>query len=136
MKKAIVAFSILLGVLNAKADVITNYVYVVSNIFNNVYSESIITQKVKSTHTDYYFTNYVSIVTNVYQTTFQTNIEVNVIFDNFEPWVIAASNYAANASSYADDAAQSATTAGASASTILPHHPSRMKEVVERPLRP
>lgn len=121
MKKAIVAFSILLGVLNAKADVITNYVYIVSNIFNNVYSESIITQKVKSTHTDYYFTNHVSIVTNVYQTTFQTNIEVNVIFDNFEPWVIAASNYAANASSYADDAAQSATTAGASASTAAMH---------------
>lgn len=117
MKKAVVAFSIILGAIAVKADVITNYVYIVSNIFNNVYSESIITQKVKSTHTDYYFTNYVSIVTNVYQTTFQTNIEVNVIFDNFEPWVNAASNYAANASSFAGDAAQSATTAGASAST-------------------
>lgn len=123
MKKAIIAFSIFLAAFTAKADVITNYVYVVSNIFNNVYSESIITQKVKSTHTDYYFTNYVSIVTNVYlnQTTYQTNIEVNVIFDNFEPWVIAASNYAANASSFADDAAQSATTAGASASTAAMH---------------
>jgi len=123
MKKAIVIFSIVLGVLTARADVITNYVYIVSNIFHNVYSESIITQKVKSTHTDYYFTNYVSIVTNVYQyqTTFQTNIEVNVIFDNFEPWVIAASNYAANAESYATNAAESATTAGASASTAAMH---------------
>lgn len=123
MKKAIIAFSIFLAAFTAKADVITNYVYVVSNIFNNVYSESIITQKVKSTHTDYYFTNYVSIVTNVYQyqTTYQTNIEVNVIFDNFEPWVIAASNYAANASSFADDAAQSATTANGSASTAAMH---------------
>lgn len=123
MKKAIIAFSIFLAAFTAKADVITNYVYVVSNIFNNVYSESIITQKVKSTHTDYYFTNYVTIVTNVYlnQTTYQTNIEVNVIFDNFEPWVIAASNYAANASSFADDAAQSATTANGSASTAAMH---------------
>lgn len=117
MKKSIVALAIAFGAVGVKADVITNYVYVVSNIFNNVYSESIITQKVKSTHTDYYFTNYVSIVTNVYQTTFQTNIEVDVIFDNFEPWVIAASNYAANASSYADDSAASASSASSSASS-------------------
>lgn len=121
MKKAIVAFSIVLGVLTAKADTITNYVYTVSNIFNNVYSESVITQKIKSTHTDYFFTNYVSLVTNVYQTTFQTNIEVDVIFDNFEPWVLAASNHAANAESFAADAAQSATEAGGSASTAAMH---------------
>ena len=117
MKKTLIALSIVICALTAKADVITNYVYIVSNIFNNVYSELVITQKVKSTHTDYYFTNYVSIVTNVYQTTFQTNIEVDVIFDNFEPWVLAASNHAANAESFSSDAAQSATTAGASAST-------------------
>ena len=117
MKKTLIALSIVICALTAKADVITNYVYIVSNIFNNVYSELVITQKVKSTHTDYYFTNYVSVVTNVYQTTFQTNIEVDVIFDNFEPWVLAASNHAANAESFSSDAAQSATTAGASAST-------------------
>jgi len=101
--------------------VLTNYVYIVSNIFNNVYSESIVTQKVKSSHTDYYFTNYVSVVTNVYQTTFRTNVDVTVIFDNFEPWVLAASNHAANAESFAADAAQSATTAGGSASTAAMH---------------
>ena len=117
MKKAVLAIAIALGAFTGKADVITNYVYVVSNIFNNVYSESVVTQKVKSTHTNYYFTNYVSVVTNVYQTTFQTNIEVNVIFDNFEPWVIAASNQAANASSFASAAASNATDAASSASS-------------------
>ena len=117
MKKAVLAIAIALGAFTGKADVITNYVYVVSNIFNNVYSESVVTQKVKSTHTNYYFTNYVSVVTNVYQTTYQTNIEVNVIFDNFEPWVIAASNQAANASSFASAAASNATDAASSASS-------------------
>lgn len=121
MKKTAFAFCVLLVTSAVRADVLTNYVYIVSNIFNNVYSESIVTQKVKSSHTDYYFTNYVSVVTNVYQTTFQTNIEVDVIFDNFEPWVLAASNHAANAESFSSDAAQSATTAGASASTAAAH---------------
>lgn len=116
MKKAIICLAILLGVTTVRATVTTNYVYVVSNIFNNVYNETIITQKVKNTHTDYYYTNYVSVVTNIYQTTFRTNVNVNVIFDNFEPWVNAASNAAANASSFADQSAASATAAGSSAS--------------------
>lgn len=117
MKKAVLALGIILGMLSVKADVVTNYVYVVSNIFNNVYSTTVITQKVKSTHTDYYFTNYVSVVTNIHQTTFKTNIEVNVIFDNFEPWVIAASNQAVNAASFAAASASNATDAAASASS-------------------
>ena len=115
MKKSIVCIGILLGCLNARASVVTNWVYVVSNIFNNVYSESIVTQKVKNSHTDYYFTNYVSVVTNVYQTTFRTNINMNVIFDNFGPYVSAASNAAANASSYASSAA---TWASSTSSTL------------------
>ena len=117
MKKSILAIAIVLAALTVKADVITNYVYVVSNIFNNVYTENVITQKVKNTHYNYYFTNYVSVVTNVFQTTFKTNIEVNVIFDNFEPWVNAASNAAANASSLASAAAAKATAAASSASS-------------------
>ena len=116
MKKSIICIGIVLGCLNVRASVVTNYVYVISNIFNNVYTENVVTQKVKNTHYNYYFTNYVSVVTNVYQTTFCTNIDVNVIFDNFGPWVNAASNSAANASSYANSAAASATAAGSSAS--------------------
>lgn len=111
MKKAILAFCCAVGVFAARADVITNYVYVVSNIFHNVYSESIVTQKVKSSHTDYYFTNHVTTVNNVYETTFRTNVDVTVVFDNFEPWVAAASNAAARASSSASTAADYAGSA-------------------------
>ena len=119
MKKTIIAMWILLAGLNAKATVITNWVYVVSNIFHNVYTENVVTQKVKNTHANYYFTNTVSVVTNIYQTTFRTNINVNVIFDNFGPYVNAASNAAANAQSYANSSAASATAAGQSASSAL-----------------
>jgi hypothetical protein len=117
MKKSVLAIAIALGAFTVKADVITNYVYVVSNIFNNVYTENVITQKIKNTHYNYYFTNYVSVVTNVFQTTFKTNIEVNVIFDNFDPFVNAASNAAANASSFANNAAAKATAAASAASS-------------------
>ena len=110
MKKAILALVILFDTF-ADADTITNYVYTVSNIFHNVYSESIITQKVKSSHTDYYFTNYVTTVTNVFLTTYQTNMNVNVLYENFGPYVNAASNFAESASSFATSAADSATDA-------------------------
>lgn len=116
MKKAILAIGLVWGAWCGEAKTITNYVYVVSNIFNNVYTESVITQKIQSTHTDYYFTNYVTSVTNYTQITFRTNVNVNVIYDNFDPWVIAASNQADNASSFASSAAASATDAASSAS--------------------
>ena len=116
MKKSIVCIGIVLGCMGVRATVITNYVYVVSNIFNNVYTESVVTQKVKSSHTDYFYTNYVSVVTNVYMTTYRTNVNYNVLFDNFGPWVNAASNAAVNASSYANSAASNSTAAASSAS--------------------
>ena len=115
MKKTIACICILFGVLGVRADVRTNYVYVVSNIFNNVYTESIVTQKVKSSHTDFYYTNYVSVVTNVYQTTFRTNVSVNV--DVSQTYVNAAANAASNALSFASQSAASATAAGSSASS-------------------
>lgn len=111
MKKSIICMGIILGCLNVRASVVTNWVYVVSNIFHNVYHESIVTQKVKSSHTDYYFTNYVSVVTNVYQSTFNTNIDMTVVFDNFDPWVSAASNSAASAALSADSASGYADSA-------------------------
>lgn len=115
MKKTIACICILFGVLGVRADVRTNYVYVVSNIFNNVYTESIVTQKVKSSHTDFYYTNYVSVVTNVYQTTFRTNVSVNV--DVSQTYVNAAANAASNALSFASQSAASASAAGSSASS-------------------
>lgn len=115
MKKTIACICILFGVLGARAEVRTNYVYIVSNIFNNVYTETIVTQKVKSSHTDFYYTNYVSVVTNVYQTMFRTNVSVNV--DVSQAYVNAAANAASNALSFADQSAASASAAGSSAST-------------------
>ena len=114
MKKTIASICILAGVLGVRADVITNYVYTVSNIFHNVYFENVVTQKVKSSHTDYFYTNYVSVVTNVYQTTFRTNMSVNV--DVSQRYVNEAANAASNALSFAAESAVSATAAGSSAS--------------------
>ena len=115
MKKTLACICILFGVLGVRADVRTNYVYVVSNIFINVYTENVVTQKVKSSHTDFYYTNYVSVVTNVYQTTFRTNVSVNV--DVSQSYVNAAANAASNALSFASESAASATAAGSSASS-------------------
>lgn len=105
-----------------RADVVTNWVYVVSNIFNNIYSESVVTQKIKSTHYDYYYTNHVSTVSNVYLTTWQTNMSVTC--DIGQQFLLAASNEANRASSFvgavsnlADSAASSASTAAGSASS-------------------
>lgn len=114
MKKTIACICIIFGVLGVRATVLTNYVYVVSNIFNNVFTESVITQKVKSSHTNYYYTNYVSVVTNVYQTTYRTNVSMNV--DVSQKYVYAAANAASNALWYANQLAAAATDADSSAS--------------------
>lgn len=115
MKKSLVCLALILLCLTIRASVVTNWVYVVSNIFNNVYTENVITQKVKSSHTDYYFTNYVSVVTNVYITTFMTNIDMTVVFDNFDPWVSAAAQSETNANLSAQSAAGSEYSARRSA---------------------
>ena len=115
---ALAAFS-----MTCAASVQTNWVYVVSNIYNNVYSESVITQKVKNTHFNYYYTNHIYTVSNIVVEVSRTNLHLNVVWDNFGPWVNAASNSAlqaaasvSNAQDYAGSAAQYATTAGNSAS--------------------
>ena len=107
MKKAILAIAIILGAFGVKADVVTNWVYVVSNVYTQVFTENVITQKVKNTHYNYYYTNYVSIVTNVYETTWRTN--TTVMCDVSAEYVNAASNYSASA-------AASSTSAGGYAS--------------------
>lgn len=131
MKRAILAIGLLCGVLAANGAhsitnapgyvpgsgwVITNWVYVVTNM----YTENVITQRL-FTHAEHYFTNYYYEVTNIQVSTVQniyrTNFNYNVIWDNFDPWVQAASNSAVNAQSYADSAALSATQAGNSSSS-------------------
>ena len=115
MKKAVVCIMFVFGVMSARADVVTNWVYVVSNVYTQVFTENVITQKVKNTHYNYYFTNYVSVVTNVYETTWRTN--TTVMCDVSEQYVNVASNQAANALSFATLAAANAASASASASS-------------------
>jgi len=121
MKKLIVSALVFGFALRALALVQTNYVYVVSNIYTQVFSENVITQKVKNTHYNYYYTNYVSVVTNVYQTTWRTNMTVSC--EVGAQYLVAASNEANRASSYigsvsnlAEVASSAATAAGSAQS--------------------
>lgn len=104
------------------ASVKTNYVYVISNIYNQVFTENVVTQKVKNTHINYYFTNNVTTINKIYNATYKTNVSVNC--DVSDQYVIAASNqanrasdFASNANSFAGAAASSASTAGSHASS-------------------
>ena len=121
MKKAVLAIVLFCGVFAARAWVVTNTFYIVTNEYHYVYYTSVITQQVKNTHAEHYFTNYYYEVTNIQVSTVQniyrTNFNYNVIWDNFDPWVLAASNSAANAQSAADSAALAATQAGSSSSS-------------------
>lgn len=121
MKKAVLAIVLFCGVFAARAWVVTNTFYIVTNEYHYVYYTSVITQQVKNTHAEHYFTNYYYEVTNIQVSTVQniyrTNFNYNVIWDNFDPWVLAASNSAVNAQSSADSAALAATQAGSSSSS-------------------
>jgi len=119
--KKIVLFVLLATALRGGADVITNHVYVVSNVFYHVYHENVVTQKVKNTHYNYYYTNNVSVVTNIYETTWRTNMSVNC--DIGAQFLVAASNEVNRAESYVGTteglvaaAASNSTAAASSAS--------------------
>lgn len=101
------------------ASVKTNYVYVISNIYNQVFTENVVTQKVKNTHVNYYFTNNVTTINKIYNATYKTNVSVNC--DVSDQYVIAASNQANRASDFASSASSFAGTAASSASTAGSH---------------
>lgn len=119
MKKLAVLALLSFSSLLASADTITNYVYVVSNLYFREVHE--ITNNVKNTHYNYYFTNNVSTIQNVYQVTYKTNVTYNVDVSN-EAIARASSEAdraeraATNALSSVTAAAASATAAGRSAS--------------------
>lgn len=121
MKKAVLAIGLVFGVFAARAWVVTNTFYIVTNEYHYVYYTSIITQQVKSTHAEHYFTNYFYEVTNIQistvQNIYRTNFNYNVIWDNFDPWVLAASNSAVNAQAAASSAASSSSSAWAANSS-------------------
>lgn len=76
MKKAIIVCAVVAAALVCRAFEITNYVYVVSNLYFREVRE--ITNNVKNTHYNYYYTNNVTTVTNIYSVTYKTNVSVNV----------------------------------------------------------
>ena len=90
---------------------ITNYVYVVSNIYTRSVHE--VTNNVKNTHFNYYFTNNVYTVTNVTTVFYSTNLTTNV--DIGESYLAAASGLAGQAGEFAESARSHAESAADSA---------------------
>lgn len=129
--KKIAMLVLLAAALRGGASVITNHVYVVSNVFYHVYHESVITQKVQNTHYNYYFTNNVSVVSNIYETVWRTNMSVNCDIgaqflaaasneaNRAESYVGAAEDFAAAAASNVTATASSASSAASSAASAL-----------------
>lgn len=74
MKKAMMAALMLAGISAMAEAVVTNTVVIVSNHYNNVYHENIITQKIKSSHT--YVTNHVTTVERQTLVVSKTNLTV------------------------------------------------------------
>lgn len=121
MKKLMLAAMVAAVALAAPAGVITNTVVIVSNIYNQVFTESVITQKVQNTHFDYYYTNHEYNVIHESRLISQTNQTVNL--DVGKSFLIAASNQAnraeaavGDARDFADASAGSASAASGSAS--------------------
>lgn len=113
MKKTIITVMCAAS-LSALAEVKTNYVYVVSNIFNNVYTESVITQKIKNTHFNYFYTNHVSTIENIFERHYHTNVTVNV--DVADRYLSDVKSYRDLYVSYLNEASAKASAAGSSAS--------------------
>lgn len=118
MKKAL-SIALMVICTAASAAVQTNWVYVVSNIYIRTSEVRYVTNRVQNTHYNYYYTNNVTTITNIWTINHTTNINYEVIFDNFGPWIEAASNQANRAASsataasgFASEASGYATSAG------------------------
>lgn len=81
--------------LCAEASVITNWVYVVTNVYTR--EVVVITNKVKNTHTNYYYTNHVSTVSNHYDVTYKTNVNTTLNYDVSQMAIGIVSNHAERA---------------------------------------
>lgn len=114
MKKLMMCAMVAFAAFAAWADVITNTVVIVSNIYNNVYHESIVTAKVQNTHFNYYFTNHETVVIHESHLISQTNKTVSLEVGN--SYLIAASNQANRAAAAVGDARDFADASAGSAS--------------------
>ena len=129
MKKAL-SIALMVICTAASAAVQTNWVYVVSNIYIRTSEVRYVTNRVQNTHYNYYYTNNVTTITNIWTVNHTTNINYEVIFDNFGPWIEAASNQA-------NRAASSATAARRPAASRPRHQDMRLlPEAIDRLRRP
>ena len=93
--KAVACAAALVCGLYAEASVITNWVYVVTNVYTR--EVVVITNKVKNTHTNYYYTNHVSTVSNHYDVTYKTNVNTTLNYDVSQMAIGIVSNHAERA---------------------------------------
>ena len=114
MKKLMMCAMVAFAAFAAWADVITNTVVVVSNIYNNVYNVQTVTQRVQNTHFNYYFTNHETVVIHESHLISQTNKTVSLEVGN--SYLIAASNQANRAAAAVGDARSFADASAGSAS--------------------
>lgn len=116
MKKlmSVMLMMISLGAFASVGEVVTNYVYVVSNQYFRTFEVHEVTNKVKNTHINYYTTNYETKVVQVANLTYKTN--VTILADVSQQAIIAASNQANRAAEQVEYARQSAYDSASSAS--------------------
>ena len=140
MKKFAVLVCAALAATFAGATTITNYVVVVSNIYNRISEEHWITNNVKNSHSNYYFTNHTHTVEHETLVVSKTNLTVNADVsqaaiaaaraqaDRAEDAVSDASDFASAAAGSASSAASSASSAASSASQAASQRSSAARE--------
>lgn len=116
--KKLIASILALVAINASAYTVTNTVTIISNIYNRISEEHWITNNIKNTHVNYYYTNNIYTVTNktllVSQQNFVTNTTVNLdvsqqAIADARAQANRAEINATNALNFANSAARSAT---------------------------
>lgn len=140
MKKYAVLVCAAMAATFAWATTITNYVVVVSNIYNRISEEHWITNNVKNSHSNYYFTNHTHTVEHETLVVSKTNLTVNADVsqaaiaaaraqaDRAEDAVSDASDFASAAAGSASSAESSASSADSSASQAASQRSSAASE--------
>lgn len=114
MKKLAVLIGAMLASAFVGASTITNYVVVVSNIYNRISEEHWITNNIKNSHTDYFFTNHTHTVEHETLVVSKTNLSVNL--DVSQAAIEAARAQADRAASSVSNAQEFASASASAAS--------------------
>lgn len=113
MKKIAVAAIAVFVSLSAMPDTVTNTVVIVSNIYNRIVRE--VTNNVKNTHSNYFYTN--NIYTIEHQTLVVSKTNTTINLDVSQQAIDSARQYADQSSTYANNSSASATRSANSASS-------------------